>query len=515
MFRPSIDLLLYNANVITLDKSYPRANWISSSQGRIHRFGNGQPPSSLVNNSARNVNCHGGTILPGFNDAHCHVLASAASALAVDCGPKRVKSIDDIKSKLRAHSKGVSKGSWIRATGYDEFRLSEGRHPSKWDLDEVTIDHPVKLVHRSGHAVVLNSAALKMVSIDVRTGDLVGGYIDRHIETGEPTGLLLHMDDYLDGMIPMISRGELTEGIREFNNRCLAAGITSIQDASVVNDLGRWNTFVDFKERDLITPSVTFMIGFDHMDDFLAHGLYAGYGSDDLRIGAVKLVVTTGDRLSLNSEMLRESVEKVHRNGFQVAIHAIEVEAVEASINAIKSCDDGCSLITRRHRIEHCSECPPNVVNSMADSGIVVVTQPGFVYYSGDRYISNVSANRQQWLYPVHSLRSAGVVVALSSDSPVIPLNPMMDLFAGVNRLTERGELLLSHEAHPIEDLLAMYSYSGAYASFRENVTGSVVVGKKMDLVVLDNDPTSVDPVFIKDINVLCTVVGGVIAWQR
>ena len=104
MFRPSIDLLLYNANVITLDKSYPRANWISSSQGRIHRFGNGQPPSSLVNNSARNVNCHGGTILPGFNDAHCHVLASAASALAVDCGPKRVKSIDDIKSKLVALS---------------------------------------------------------------------------------------------------------------------------------------------------------------------------------------------------------------------------------------------------------------------------------------------------------------------------------------------------------------------------------------------------------------------------
>lgn len=509
------DILLYNTTVITLDPRMPRASWVAVDQGKIVGVGTGEPPIA-TGGFTRTIDCQGGTLIPGFNDAHCHVLATAASLLAVDCSPAAVASIEEIKEKLKEVSAQVSKSTWLRGTGYNDFYLQEKRHPTRWDLDQASPDSPVRLLHRSGHAMVLNSRALALAGIHRDTPDPEGGVIEREEGTWEPTGLLLEMNDYLDGVIPPLSQDEMERGIAPLNELCLALGVTSIQDATPGNNLERWKSFERLKERGLLTPSVTFMAGAGHLPEFLQEGFTFGYGTQHgLRLGAAKIMVTmTTGSLQPSREELRILVREAHAAGFQVAIHAVEAEAVEEAIDAICFAVGDNVPGALRHRIEHCSECPPHLTERLARSGITVVTQPGFLYYSGERYLAEVSDDRLPWLYPILSLQAAGVPIAAGSDAPVAPMNPLVGIYAAATRISESGDAVLSGEVVAVEDALRMYTLGSAYASLEEHVTGSVEVGKRADLVLLDGDPTTVDPEEIKNIRVMMTVAQGQVVWE-
>jgi predicted amidohydrolase YtcJ len=342
--------------------------------------------------------------------------------------------------------------------------------------------------------------------------------IERQEGTGEPTGLLLEMSDYLDGMITPLSRDEMEWGMGQFNERCLALGITSLQDATPRNNLERWDLFAEFKERGLLTPSMTLMAGADCLPRFLERGFHFGYEAHGLRLGSAKIMITmTAGSIQPSRDELRNLVKEAHDNGFQAAIHAVEAEAVEEAIGAIEAIDlrgEGNVAGGLRHRIEHCSECPPHLVERLAQGGITVVTQPGFLYHSGERYLAQVSGHRLPWLYPMGSMKAAGVPLAAGSDAPVIPMNPLLGVYAAVTRKSESGDAVLPGEATGVEDALSMYTLGSAYASFEEHVTGSVEESKRADLTLLDRDPTTVDQEEIKDIRVLMTVVQGGVVWQ-
>jgi predicted amidohydrolase YtcJ len=222
--------------------------------------------------------------------------------------------------------------------------------------------------------------------------------------------------------------------------------------------------------------------------------------------------MTTGV-LQPPSDELRRLVMEADLGGFQVAIHAVEVEAVEEAIDAIRLGAGGSVPGALRHRIEHCSECPPHLVDELVRSGIVVVTQPGFVYYSGERYVAEVPGDRLPWLYAFGSMGAAGVHVAAGSDAPVIPMNPLMGIYAATTRMAESGDAPLPGEALGVEDAMRMYTLGSAYASFEERVIGSIEEGKRADLVLLDQDPTAVNAEAIKDIRVQMTVVHGEVVW--
>ena len=508
------DLLLHNANVITLDTAMPRASWVAVSRGKIAAVGTGDPPVELLGPTTRGIDCQGGTLLPGFHDAHCHVLATAASLLAVDCSPRAVSSIEEIRERLRQHSARVPPDTWIRGSGYNESYLKEGRHPNRLDLDEAPAGHPVKLLHRSGHAAVLNSRALALAGIHRETPDPQGSIIEREEGTGEPTGLLLEMDDYLEGVIPTLSKEEMEEGIRLFDEECLASGITSLQDATPGNSPERWKLFTSLKERGLLTPSVTMMAGMGHLAGFLREGLAFGSGGPGLRLGAAKMVATmTTGVLHPHREELRRLVSEAQGSGFQVAIHAVESEAVEEAIEAIGQGAQGMPANAFRHRIEHCSECPPHLIERLVRHGITVVTQPAFIYYNGERYLSEVSAERMPWLYPIGSLRAGGVPLAAGSDAPVVPLNPIVGLYAAATRRAESGDSVGHEEAVGVEEALRMYTLGGAYASFSETERGSIERGKWAEMALLEGDLTVVPPEEMKDARVVMTIVQGQVVW--
>ncbi len=511
--RPA-DLVLVNANVVTLDRARPRAQAVAVMGNRIAWVGPERDLAGLSPRRTKVIDCRGGTVVPGLIDAHCHVLAYASSLLAVDCGPNALGSIGEIQRAVRDRAGSTPPGGWVRGSGYDDFSLSERRHPYRWDLDRAAPDRPVKLNHRSGHACVLNTTALKSVGISIDTADPASGVIDRDPRTGEPTGLLLDMDGYLRDRVPRLSGRELDEGLRLANRRLVSRGVTSVQDAGVSNSVEKWDSFVRLKAEGTLEPRVTMMAGALHLNGFLDRGMGFSWGDDDLSLGAVKVMLSaTSGRLSPDRDELRDIVARARGQGFQVAVHAVEAQAVEATIDALGRDVRPTPERSRRDRIEHCSECPPEVLRKLADLGLVVVTQPGFIFESGERYLSEVDGAMRPWLYRTGSLMGAGVTVAAGSDAPVTDPDPFVGIYSAVTRRARTGEPVGVGEKVDAETALRMYTSGGACAAFQEADRGTIEVGKLADMVVLDRDPTAVSADEIRETGVTMTVIGGRVVW--
>jgi len=188
---------------------------------------------------------------------------------------------------------------------------------------------------------------------------------------------------------------------------------------------------------------------------------------------------------------------------------------VKAAITALEYALSQTQRPDCRHRLEHCSVCPPHLIQQLRNIKATIVTQPPFVYYSGERYLATVSPADLNWLYPIGSLLSSGLRVAASSDSPVVPLNPLVGIYAAVTRTTETGQTLLPQEGISRLEALKMYTLEAAYASFEEGVKGCIAANKFADLVVLSDDPTKVLPEEIKEIEVVMTIADGKVVWQR
>jgi predicted amidohydrolase YtcJ len=375
----------------------------------------------------------------------------------------------------------------------------------------------MRLTHRSLHACVLNSLALSLAGITIETPDPPGGLIDRELPTGEPSGLLFGMNSCINEQVmPPLTEDELRRGVKLANQRFLSAGVTSIQDATVRNGFEQWQAFLRLKGEGEITPRVCMMFGLHAQVDITNAGLHPGSGDNSLRLGAVKMAPDeVRGRLNPSQEELNEGVLAAHQAGFQVAIHAVEEGTIEAAAIALEHCLRHVPNATHRHRIEHCSICPPPLLKRLKDIGAVVVTQPAFIYHSGERYLTEVPEAQRPWLYRTRLFLESGLRPAGSSDCPVIPCAPLVGVYAAVTRRANSGQVLCSEEAISAEDALRIYTLGGAYASFEEHLKGSIEVGKLADLVVLSADPTGVEPEQTREIEVERTVVGGKVVWER
>ena len=510
------DLVLFNARVHTLEKDRPAAQAVAVRGDRIVWVGSDAEAKNLDRGRARLVDCEGQTLVPGFVDAHCHLMAYASFLLAIDCGPSAASSIEDVKTAVGQAAAQRPTGEWVRAAGYSEFDLAEGRHPDRHDLDDAAPHHPVKLSHRSGHAVVLNSLALERVGIRTDTPGPTDGAIERDWATGEPTGLLLEMDSHLDGRVQPLSEDELDKGIEMASRRLVSLGISAVQDATPANSSERWEALRRWKKREVLAPRVTMMAGADHLERLMESGLAFGSTDGDLRLGPVKIMVTrTTGELRPTYDELRCRVRAAHEAGFPVAVHAVEAEAVDLAVDILAS-EQGrteSSGFEFRDRIEHCSECLPETLARLRGSKIVVVTQPGFLYDQGDRYLSEVDPAVRPWLYRMGSLSRAGVVTAASSDAPVVGPDPFVGIYAAVTRRSRSGRVVGASEAVSAGETLRMHTLHGAYAGGQERETGSIKVGKRADLALLDRDPVGVEPEDVLETKVALTLIGGRVAW--
>ena len=513
---PKADLILLNARILPLEPGQPSATSVAIKNGRILAVGQLDEMAPLIGPETRRLDCQGMTLMPGFHDAHCHFRALASRFLDLDCSPNKANSIAEIKNLVSQKARTTAPGQWIRAFGYDEDSLDEGRHPNRHDLDKAAPVHPVRLEHRTGHATVLNSRAMLLLGLTRDSEDPPDGVILREEETGQPTGLFLEMSSQIRRMMTHYRREEeFVRGVKQADNLLLSKGITSIQDAGANNGPEQWETFRRLKETGKLTPRVTMMTGLGRGRELDLHNSQHPLSVADLRVGATKVVITltTGSLQPTKEELIERAID-LHKKGHQIAFHAVEAEAVLAAAQAIMVAVRSHQRPDPRHRIEHCSEAPAEVIGAVKASGALVVTQPGFIHHNGAKYLSKVDASLIPHLYPLASLVEAGITWAASSDAPVVPVEPLLHVYSTVTRKTSEGLLLGACQAVTVKEALKAWTIGGVYSCFQENVLGSIRVRKYADLVLLDRDPTQVYLEEIRDLNVMMTIVGGKIVWE-
>ncbi|MBA3038018.1 MAG: amidohydrolase [Desulfobacterium sp.] len=508
-------LFITNALIKTMNPDFPGADSLFIQDGRILALGIREKLQGLKNSHTEYIDLNGRTVLPGFMDAHLHLRALAESLVTVNLSPDHgISSISHIQERIHQETLKHPFGSWIRAGAYNEVYLAEQRDPTRWDLDQAAPHHPVRLTHRSGHAQVLNTLALNLLNITIETPDPPGGLMERDMETGEPNGIFYGTGDFLSSLMPPLEKSLLEQGVKLANQELIKNGITSFCDASSRNDLERWQSFAQWITDGILDSRVMMMLGVKVFREYQANPFPMTVDRNQLMPGPVKIILeeTTG-KLYPTLEDLNEIVFSIHKAGLQVAIHAIEEPGVEAACIAIEQALVRYPRKDPRHRIEHCSLCPPSLIRRIASSGIMVVSNPNFIYFSGDRYLKTITPPRMNTLYPFASLIKNNVIMAGGSDARIAPVNPLAGIYGAVTRRAREGGMVVKEEKIDVYAAIALYTKNAARSLFEEHQRGSIAPGKLADLVVLSDNPFAVDEEALKDIQVEMTIVGGRVAF--
>ena len=534
----SASLILANARVLTLDPLNPRAEAVAIAGEQIAAVGSEADVFGLRGPKTEVIDCKGLPLIPGLNDAHTHVLATAASLSGLDCRSLNVDSIDGLLAAVRDRTAALPAGQWIRGYGLEPRDLREGRYPTLQELDSVTPKHPVRLEHSSGHATVLNSRGVVAAGIGAETPDPPDGVIQRD-ENGLPTGLLLEMGAYLRERLGRTrSAEEISAAVSHLSKTLLSYGVTSVQDAGPDNGTGQWETFQSLTSTQAFQPRVTMMAGVGKLHEIAEAGLGWGSGDGRLSIGHAKIMLTcTTGQLMPARQDLTEMALRARNLGFPIAVHAIEQEGVEEAIRITEMknlADDGkresaagpVVLPRARNRIEHCAECPPRLLEKLARSGAMVVTQPGFIYWRGDGYLERVQPELLPYLYSFRKMLDLQIQVAFGSDSPVISPNPWPGIYnaaTGATRADRPFPGSGGEENSPgngrntltLLQALSAHTIAGARAEGMGHRKGMIRPGMLADLAALDRPVDKPDVRELLPIRSLLTIVGGAVVWRK
>ena len=531
----AIDLLLTNANVLTMDPGRPAASAIGVTGERIVWVGDVDDAKTHLAGVDKTLDLGGATVLPAFNDAHHHLLLLGHWLTQIDCSFPAVRSISDILDAVGREAESTPEGQWLQGRGYDDNKLFERRHITRWDLDSVSRNHPVSIRNVSGHMSVINSRAIEIAGLTKDTEAPFGGTIHLDPETGEPSGLL---QEQAQSLVPLKFIPDDTEALRRCldvaSQAYLSAGVTSSQEAGIFStpEFGVYQRAWAAGELPLRTY---LMIRTNFLDALETLGISTGFGDDRLRIGCLK-IMSDGSLIgrtaavsqpfledpnpnNLGLEMmpqdqLDETIWRGHRAGWQVAIHAIGDRGIEMCLDGFERALERLPRDNHRHRLEHCGILRPDLIKRIKAMGVVPVGQPPFIYEFGDGFLRHLGRERAQLTYALKTVLDAGIPLAGSSDSPVSSYQPLIGIKVAVTERTAQGTEFAPAEVISVEEAIGLYTRRAAFASFDEERKGTITTGKLADFAVLGQDPRSVDPDDIDRIPIVATISGGRTVYQ-
>jgi predicted amidohydrolase YtcJ len=453
-------------------------------KGKVDAVG-GTEIMALKGPRTRVVDLQGCAVLPGFNDAHAHVVYYGLTRFGADLGGAR--SVPEIVRRLREHGRGLKKGEWQQGMGYRVDELAELRPPHRNELDTATRGRPCYIDERGGHSRVANTAALEAAGLMGPGPDPAGGHIGRD-RNGMPDGLLVESAMRLVADVqplPALERRE--QGILSAQRLLLSRGVTSVGAAvnrGFADDLRAYQRLADGGR---LRIRVNEFLSWELLDAASGLGVRAGFGGPILRAGPIKVFVDGGaGRVAMRSgggvwrtsaDDLRDLVRRASSAGLQVAAHAIGDGAIAAMCDAVEAAG-GTGL---RHRVEHCTICPPDLQLRLAKLRMVAVMQPAAARFGRVASALFFPASDRAHVAAHGPLLKAGVAIAFSSDLPVTPdPNPWPGIRAAVE-----------DQVNGISALAALRAYTlgGAFASFEENVKGTLEPGMLADMQVYEADP--------------------------
>lgn len=470
------------------------------------------------------------TVVPGFNDAHMHPSGAAGNALGVDLSPGVVGSEAGLRAALSERIAATAPGGWIRGSRYDHAQTTGGRPLTRWDLDELSTDHPIWITQIAGHWAVLNSLALRLAGIDDDSTPPSGGEYGRDA-AGRVNGVLYERaaNRASAGTVPEPTTDDLLRGLDIVSERFHAAGITSVGDASV-----RATGLTMYQEAAALgrlSLRVNMLVWYEALDQARALGLTEATGHR-LRFNGVKLTVdgAIAGRTCWTSVPFEDSeddhgiqvmseqevsdvVRSVHDAGLRVAGHANGDLAISLLLDAIEAAQARNPRPDVEHRIEHCTMADAEMVQRIRRDNVIPVPFGGYVNFHGSKLREWYGPKRLENMFPHRTMLDAGIPVAGSSDYGAGPFEPLLALQSCVTRESVDGDLLGGSQRISVEEALALYTIGSAHATGEDDVKGRLAPGYLADFVVLAEDPFRVDPRRLSTIPVVSTWVGAEQVW--
>jgi predicted amidohydrolase YtcJ len=518
------DLILYNGNFWTVDPQLPRAEAVAISRGRFIAVGSNEDVLRLAAGTSRKVDLGRKTVLPGFIDAHTHPAESGRLHLRqVDCD---LRSIGAIQEALRERAAKTPPDQWVLGFKYDDTKTSDGRRLTLQDLDAAVPDHPVLVTHRGGHEAFANSLALKLAKIEEKTPDPSGGQFE-HNSAGHLTGRINERAvDAFNKIIPSTyTRDDYREGVKLISKMMSKTGITSVGDAlGTPEDL---QAYQDARDSGDLLMRVYCFIGWFALDRMMAAGVRTGLGDEWVRVGAMKQIADGAiagrtarlsepyighpndyGTFSATEEELYEYARKAYAAGWQLGTHANGDVAIERVLGVYERINREIPRRDPRFRIEHCTLINDSIVERMRALHAIPVPFSTYVYYHGEK-MQYYGEERLKHMFALRTFLDAGLRPTQSSDYPPGEFPPMMALQSEVTRTDMKGHAWGVNQRITVEEAIRIGTTNGAYASYEENLKGSIEPGKLADLVVLDRDPFKEDPSTLVSIPVERTMTGG------
>ncbi len=523
--RQQADLILHRGKVVTLDDADRIASAVIIRDGVIIAVGDEALARGYT--APRTIDLRGRMVMPGFNDAHTHISGDPRRYIDLTT----VRSIRELQAKVRAKARQLGPSEWISGYGWAEDNFSEHRLPQRADLDAAAPDNPVLLARAGDHSSVASSLALKLAGITRDTPQPSAGMIE-HDAMGEPTGIIRERADLVKRLVPEATADELRPSFVKSLRDQLALGITSLIMADeVTSGWPEWERV--YREHRGELPRAAVQIRWPGEAALQGFGRKSGDGDEWLRVGALKVYVDGGftgpsaytidpykglpgfrGTLNRSPDSLYLIARAAHAMGWQMGFHTIGDGAIALAVNVFDRVLRELPRADHRNYLNHFSMLPPDsTLATMARDSILVAQQPNFTYTLEQRYAQVLDGARLAHNNPIATPMRRGVVMAFSSD--ILPIGPLVGLYAAVTRKGKSGAVYGAEERVPMLVALRAYTRGGAYLTREERRKGTIQPGMLADVIVLSADLLTIPPEQILKTRVDLTVLGGRVVYRR
>jgi predicted amidohydrolase YtcJ len=545
------DLVLTGGEVYTVDAARSWAEAVAIRGDRIVFVGSDTDVVELIDENTQVIELAGQMVLPGFQDSHIHPVT--ASLKSFMCNLYGLETVEAYLEEIRSCTKIHGDSGWIHGTGWSHRLFPDDAKPTSKMLDEIAPGVPLTLSSYDGHSLWVNSAAMRVAGVDANTADVSAGEIVRYPGSREPTGLFL--EDPAQSLImaakPPYPDEVVYDGLMNVQKYLNSLGLTSIQDALVdLDESGQYGVLPAYKKaaakNDLTLRVVASLYwepskGMEQVSDFIrareesSGGLFQATSVKIWYDGVMhtrtsKLIEPYADRESetgtsmVTPERLKELSIALDKRGFQLHFHADGDLAIRESLDAVEAAVLENGRNDNRHHIAHLELIHPDDIPRFRELGVIANVQPmwsNFPPYINDLIENKIGKERSRWLEINKSFLDHGVTVAYGSDWFVTTPNPMELIEAAVTRIRPQLSLQDKRDASPllpgenvgVADAIASYTINGAYLNHQEGMTGSIEVGKYADIVVLEKNLFTVEPVRISETQVSLTIMNGNIVY--
>jgi len=538
--RPTADLIIMNAKVWTVDKAHPTAQAVAVLGDRIIAVGSNADVESLGSPATRMIDAGGKLLLPGFNDAHVHFVGGGLQLDAVQLND--ATSTQEFVRRIAEQAKKTPKGEWIQGGDWDETKWNPVALPTAAMIDPATPDNPVFLGRYDGHSALANTTALRLAGITSQTPDPPGGIIVRDAR-GNPTGDLKDAaKDIVLKVIPPLSHDQRLRAMRRALEYAASLGVTGVQhmndeESDSFADIQAYGELLQSGElttRVYVAPAISdwqnlAKIGIRHAfgSPFLRIGALKGFADGSLGSGTAYLFDPYSDEPG-NSGLLRNQMQPLSQMrgwmmqadaaGLQICNHAIGDRAISMILDMYAEVATAHPGMEHRFRIEHAQHMAAKDFARFAELNVIASVQPYQAIDDGRWAEARIGHDRASRTFAFRTFLNHGVHLAFGTDWDVAPLNPLLGVYAAVTRATLDGKNpngWFPEQKLTVAEAVEAYTMGSAYAEFQEKEKGSITPGKLADMVLLSDDIFSIDPVKIRDVNVLKTIVGGKVVWDQ